>query len=187
MNEIHNTETSYNYSSNFDPDKRIERNDNISVRDSYNPDKRITTADNAVATSFFERLKAIDERNATYKAEVVLKNKIDGCAREEKVMAQLKAEYPESLGYKTIREAYLRDESGKIVIDKETGQARRIDFCVCKDGKVIKSIEVTSQTADKTKQLAKEDRIKEQGGVYIKDESGNLIKHSAQTEVWRCE
>ena len=64
MSEIHSTEKLDNNSArSFDPDKRIERNDNISVRDSYDPDKRIGAIDNAAVKSFFERMKAVDERN----------------------------------------------------------------------------------------------------------------------------
>jgi hypothetical protein len=36
--------------------------------------------------------------------------------------------------------------------------------------------EVTSPTADKTAQIAKEDRVRQAGGTYIKDrQTGNLI------------
>ena len=54
----------------------------------------------------------------------------------------------------------MRDSEGKIVRDPETGEARRIDFVVVKDGQVVDSIEVTSETADKTGQTAKEERIR---------------------------
>ena len=95
--------------------------------------------------------------------------------------------YPPEEGYEIISEAYLRDADGNIVKDPETGKARRIDFVVVKDGKVIDSIEVTSKTADKSDQLAKENRIREFGGNYIRDNNGNLIKipSSVQTRVER--
>ena len=47
---------------------------------------------------------------------------------------------------------------------------------VVKDGKVVDSIEVTSKTADKTEQSAKEERIREAGGNYIRDNDGNLVE-----------
>ena len=110
------------------------------------------------------------------KENAPIQNKIDGLAREKEVGDELKEKYPESQGYTIVSEAYLRDKDGNIVKDPETGQARRIDFVVVKDGKVIDSIEVTSKTADKTSQTAKEERIRDAGGNYIKDDNGNLVQ-----------
>lgn len=45
-----------------------------------------------------------------------------------------------------------------------------------KNGKAVDSIEVTSITADKTEQSAKEERIRANGGNYIRDNNGNLIE-----------
>lgn len=116
-----------------------------------------------------------------------IQNKIDGLQREAEVKEDLEEKYPPEEGYEIISEAYLRDADGNIVKDPETGKARRIDFVVVKDGKVIDSIEVTSKTADKSDQLAKENRIREFGGNYIRDNNGNLIKipSSVQTRVER--
>lgn len=105
-----------------------------------------------------------------------IQNKIDGLAREHEVEKELNSKYPESEGYSVMSEAYLRDENGNIVKDPITGEARRIDFVVIKDGKVVDSVEVTSKTADKTEQTAKENRIRENGGNYIRDENGNLVR-----------
>lgn len=113
------------------------------------------------------------ERNYS---ENIIKNKEDGLRRENDVETDLKEKYPEKEGYKVESEVYLRDKDGNIVKDEKTGEARRIDFVVTKDGKVVDSIEVTSKTADKTDQLAKEERIREKGGNYIKDSNGNLIE-----------
>ena len=41
---------------------------------------------------------------------------------------------------------------------------------------MVDSVEVTSKTADKAGQTAKEQRIRENGGNYIKDSEGNLIE-----------
>jgi hypothetical protein len=90
---------------------------------------------------------------------------------------ELEKKYPESEGYEIISEAYLRDSEGKIVRDPETGEARRIDFVIVKDGQVVDSIEVTSETADKTGQTAKEERIREAGGNYIRTYDGSLAKY----------
>lgn len=105
-----------------------------------------------------------------------IQNKIDGLQREADVRKDLENQYPSCEGNDIISEAYLRDENGNIVKDAETGKARRIDFVVVKDGKVIDSIEVTSETANKTDQIAKETRIRDNGGNYIKDNDGKLIR-----------
>lgn len=116
-----------------------------------------------------------------------IQNKIDGLQRETEVKKELEKKYPPEQGYTILSEVYLRDENGKIAKDPQTGKARRIDFVVVKDGTVIESIEVTSQTADKHNQLAKENRIRNDGGSYIRDNNGELIKvpESVQTNVER--
>lgn len=116
-----------------------------------------------------------------------IQNKIDGLRREDEVKDELEEKYPPEEGYEIISEAYLRDADGNIVKDPETGKARRIDFVVIKDGKVVDSIEVTSKTADKSDQLAKESRVRDNGGNYVRDNQGNLIKipSDVQTRVER--
>ncbi|MDZ4989565.1 hypothetical protein GNF35_09900 [Clostridium perfringens] len=136
--------------------------------------------------------KSIEKANQNEASEIdnsPIKNKIEGCRREGEVLDELKDLYPEEEGYKVEQEVYLRDENGKVVKDPETGEARRIDFVVTKDGKVVKSIEVTSKTASKEVQTAKENRIRESGGNYIKDSNGNLVEipKNIKTEIWRRE
>lgn len=109
--------------------------------------------------------------------EGILPNKEEGLRREAEVEEELEKKYSESEGCEIVSEAYLRDSEGKIVRDPETGEARRIDFVVVKDGKVVDSIEVTSETADKTGQTAKEERIREAGGNYIRTSDGSLAKY----------
>lgn len=132
-----------------------------------------------------ERLKLVERKEKNEKAETINHNRIEGRSREENVSRKLSAEYPESKGYSVLKEVYLRDKDGKIARDPETGEARRIDFVVIKDGQTVKSVEVTSQTASKENQMAKENRIKENGGTYIKDQNGNLVKHNVDTNVER--
>ncbi len=105
-----------------------------------------------------------------------IKNKQDGLAREAEVNSDLLKEYPHEEGFEVCSEATLRDETGKIVKDRVTGEARRIDFVVIQDGTVVDSIEVTSKTAPKDLQMAKEARIRADGGNFIKDEAGNLVR-----------
>jgi hypothetical protein len=47
---------------------------------------------------------------------------------------------------------------------------------VIQDGKAVRSVETTSMTADKAAQIAKENRIRESGGTFVRDkETGKLI------------
>ncbi|AEH48648.1 hypothetical protein [Parageobacillus thermoglucosidasius] len=140
-----------------------------------------------VVLNYAEADKPLYEQEMS-KKDIIDLNRKNGDLREEQVYERLKEMYPEQQGYKIIREAYLRDAEGNIVKDDVTGQARRIDFVVVKDGVVIDSIEVTSETATKEAQLAKEQRIRESGGNYIKDpETGEIYEFSPQiqTHVWR--
>ncbi len=105
-----------------------------------------------------------------------IKNKLDGLEREKEVEKELEEKYPPEEGYQIVSEVYLRDKDGNIVKDPVTGEARRVDFVIVKDGKVVDSIEVTSKTADKTEQTAKEERIRDAGGNYIRDNDGNLVE-----------
>lgn len=109
--------------------------------------------------------------------EGILPNKEEGLRREAEVEEELEKKYPECEGYEIVSEAYLRDSEGKIVRDPETSEARRIDFVVVKDGQVVDSIEVTSETSDKTGQTAKEERIRDAGGNYIRTSDGSLAKY----------
>ena len=68
-------------------------------------------------------------------------------------------------------------KNGSIKKDPITGEARRVDFVVSDGKKVINSIEVTSLTADKTDQIAKENRIRNAGGNYIRDCNGNVLRY----------
>ncbi|MBP3198837.1 MAG: hypothetical protein J6N21_17795 [Butyrivibrio sp.] len=140
--------------------------------------------------------EAAEEASETATKEVkenvdqVVKNKLDGLAREEKVFLELSEKYADDVA-DVIPEAYLRDANGNIIKDAITGEARRIDYVVSDGKKVIESIEVTSETADKALQTAKELRILEQakkmGGAFIRDDKGNLIEFGVDvvTEIRR--
>lgn len=113
----------------------------------------------------------------------IVENKREGTKREEDALKDLQEKYPNSKGYQIVREAYLRDQDGNIVKDPETGEARRIDFVVVQDGKVVESVEVTSKTAPKETQCAKEERIRENGGNYIKLPDGSLAQFSQEVST----
>ena len=117
----------------------------------------------------------VKSENQEVNEKLPIQNKIDGIRREKEVEMELKEKYPESEGYSIEQEVYLRDADGNIVKDQETGKARRIDFAVVKDGEVVDTIEVTSNTASKEAQSAKEERIRESGGNYIKDSNGDIV------------
>lgn len=72
-----------------------------------------------------------------------------------------------------LKERYLRDAEGKIVKDEATGKGRCIDFVIKgkdAEGRVIgKPREITSRIASKVEQLAKERRIIDAGGKYVRD------------------
>jgi hypothetical protein len=117
-------------------------------------------------------------------------NKAAGVAREKNIENMLNKKYPPAKGYKVHKEQYLRDKNGQIVKDPQTGEARRVDFVVTKDGKVVKSVEVTSKTAPKESQMLKEERIRKLGGNYIKDQTtGEMIPFDkgVKTEIMRLE
>lgn len=146
----------------------------------------------AIENTSLESLKAqnkfTSEKINAEKIEHIEKNREDGANREALAHKDLQHEFPAEDGYKIEREQYLRDQDGNIVKDSETGEARRIDFTVSKEGEIVKSIEITSETAPKDAQIAKEHRIKDAGGNFIKDrDTGQLIQipKDIQTEVRR--
>ena len=131
-----------------------------------------------------DRTPSEQSENGESKAEhPPIQNKQDGLRREGEVETELQETYPPEEGYSIEQEVYLRDKDGNIVKDPVTGEARRIDFVVIKDGEVVDSVEVTSKTADKTSQSAKEERIRDIGGNYIKDSNGNLVEIPANVQT----
>lgn len=108
----------------------------------------------------------------------IVKNKMDGIAREERVGKNLISKYGKD---NVIREAYIRDAKGRPIKDPMGEGARRLDFVVYKNNEVSKVFEVTSKTANKEAQVAKEKRILDLaakcGDAFIKDlNTGKLIK-----------
>ena len=82
-----------------------------------------------------------------------LKNKTDGLAREKKVQGKLEGMFGKD---KVLRERTLKDLNGKKVVGPD-GTGRRVDFVVLDDaGNAKYVVEVTSETANKTAQEAKE-------------------------------
>ncbi|PIT17302.1 hypothetical protein BGI32_03015 [Snodgrassella alvi] len=103
-------------------------------------------------------------------------NKKAGMKREQRAKDILEKRYGKK---NVLSERYLRDNKGKSVKDPLTGERRRIDFVVKgQDGK-WRPVEVTSRTGalNKGPQIAKEERIREAGGVFVKNKNtGQLIQ-----------
>lgn len=129
-----------------------------------------------------EPLDVGDHRIGTAK-----ENKENGIDRENKFNMLLSFRYLKAFGYEVMSERVLRDKNGNVVKDSQTNTARRIDFIVAKNGTIIKSFEVTSKTAPKNEQMAKEYRIRDNGGNYIKDNNGNMLRipNNVQTDIVR--
>ena len=112
-------------------------------------------------------------------------NKVAGTAREARVGVRLRGFFGKD---KVHAERYLRDSSGKIVKDPVTGEARRIDYVVESTPGRGKAVEVTSKTATKDAQLAKEQRIRNAGGVYVREPgTKRLIEVEDISRVFRLD
>jgi len=99
------------------------------------------------------------------------------------VTVDLLAQYP---GGSVQNQQYLRDKNGNIVIDPNTGTARRLDHVVIVGGKVIEVVETTSLTADKRDQILHEQETRRAGGTFIRDrETGKLVEVSDVSRIER--
>ena len=78
------------------------------------------------------------------------RNREVGRMREEEAARELQTKYPTGDGYEVQRERYLVGENGNIIKDPETGGARRLDFVVIRDGKVVKAIERLGASSSRT-------------------------------------
>ncbi len=109
-------------------------------------------------------------------------NAVEGARREDVFNAQMRARYPNA----TVQcQCYLRNAQGKSVKDPDTNERRRIDTAVIENGRA-QTYEVTSMTADKTAQLAKEGSVLQNGGAYIRDRStGSLVPVNGVSELVR--
>ena len=103
-----------------------------------------------------------------------IQNKKDGDAREALHKEDLDAQYGAD---RILSQKHLRNKKGEIVSDPLTGESRKLDFVIKGAGKNGggHAQEVTSKTASKSSQLAKEERIRGVGGVYVRD--GKSLVH----------
>ncbi|MFC3813328.1 RHS repeat domain-containing protein [Lacihabitans lacunae] len=93
-------------------------------------------------------------------------NQAAGAAREVAEHADLVKNNP---GSSVQNQQYLRTPDGKIAKDPITGEGRRIDHVVIENGKAKDVVETTSKTANKIKQFDKEERIRDNGGTFVRD------------------
>jgi RHS repeat-associated protein len=109
----------------------------------------------------------------------VKENAKDGARRNKVGVEQLKSENP-GKGVQT--ETYLRTEDGKRAIDPQTGEMRRVDAAVIdSNSRTAETYEITGPGVSKATQVAKEGRILDNGGMYIRDRgTGALCKVSGQ-------
>ena len=162
------------------------------VKEVAEKDVKESIAEESLSTIENSSLESLKLNNDLALKEIKAKqleiNRIEGAERETKALNELNREFPKSEGYKIHSEVYLRDQEGKILKADTSGEARRVDFMVEKDQEIVKSIEVTSETAPKEIQLNKGSEIRENGGNYIKGrETGNLIRipQNIDTEIRR--
>lgn len=137
--------------------------------------------------SIFKDIARVEEKPQ------IVQNKEDGCRREEQVIDELRQKYPEDEGFRVLRERDIVDVNGLPVTDPfppegKKPSGRRIDIAVVDKVDNVKDlVEVTSPTAPKEEQMAKEQRIREAEGNYIRDpETGKLYDISQiQTRIER--
>jgi hypothetical protein len=115
----------------------------------------------------------------------ITKNRIDGARREVLVDAELKQANPNA---SVQREQFLRDSDGNIATDELTGEARRVDHVVIENGRVIDAVETTSLTAKKDAQIEKENRIRNDGGNFVRDrDTGCTVPLDCEIRIDRRE
>jgi RHS repeat-associated protein len=109
----------------------------------------------------------------------IKENARDGARRNKVGVDQLKSENPDK---RVQTETYLRTEDGKRAVDPQTGEMRRVDAAVIdQNTKTATTHEITGPGVDKTTQFAKEQRILDNGGVYVRDRStGELCRVGGQ-------
>jgi RHS repeat-associated protein len=105
-------------------------------------------------------------------AEGKLINSVEGARREAWAKQEQAILNP---GADILTQRTLLNADGSKAIDPITGIGRRIDIAVVNNGKVTSRLEVTSLTADKRAQFAREERIINNGGTYVRGSDGKLI------------
>lgn len=97
----------------------------------------------------------------------MIPNKVAGNAREELAEIFIRRKPPKAT---ILKERYIRDATGKSVFDSVSMSRRRLDIVVVENGRVTAIYKVTNPTANKTRQMEKERRIRilAEGGGHIR-------------------
>jgi hypothetical protein len=125
-------------------------------------------------------ISAADIRREAQRAQLRVNASV-GAQREKDFVAELRVKFPGSV-IQTQRT--LRDRNGNIVRDPKTGEARRVDVVVIR-GRTGIAFEVTSPTADKRIQTAKDVRIRDAGGNYFRDRATGAVRRVDRTRTER--
>lgn len=136
------------------------------------------------AKGFITTLPAAQQSNwQDFILLAVQDNAAAGSRREREVTVDLQAQYPNG---SVQNQQYLRDKDGNIVIDPLTNTARRLDHVVIVGGKVVDVVETTSLTARKNEQIAHENEVRANGGVFIRDRNnGQIIEVPSVSRIER--
>jgi hypothetical protein len=117
---------------------------------------------------------ADQQRYSDFILNAVQDNAVAGSRREREVTKDLQAQYPQG---SVQNQQYLRDKDGNIVIDPNTGTARRLDHVVIVGGKVVTVVETTSMTAEKEAQIRHEIETRRAGGTFVRDrDTGKIVE-----------
>jgi RHS repeat-associated protein len=122
----------------------------------------------AMSGSGAKRLMGEAEEVINDASKGIRANQKAGALREAAEKTDLEKAFP---GASVQGQRYLRDANGKIVKDPISGEGRRVDFGVIQDGKALDMVETTSKTANKNAQILKEQRIRQEGGTFIKNKN----------------
>ncbi len=120
---------------------------------------------------------------------VIESNRRLGAIRHRIARHKLERMYPQENGFRVLEERALlaRNKAAK---DPLTGEGRRLDLVVVHrpTGQAVLPVEVTSEGADKTAQLAKERRIREGRSISVTDPvdyRSYSLPPGLETEIWR--
>ena len=131
-----------------------------------------------------EKLNArLPELRAAAQRAQLMANVIAGRRREAAALREIKAVNPDKI---VVGNRAIRDAKGNIVYDPVSGKARFVDNVVyhAKRKKATYVGEVTSESENKAKQQAKEDRIRDSGGSHTRGQGNDLVDIS-QTPTTR--
>ena len=119
-------------------------------------------------------LESSRQLTQTGRSSNISANAAAGRARQAASKADLERLNP---GASVQSEQLLRTADGRKAIDPLSGSGRRLDNVVIQNGKALDVVETTSLKANKAAQIAKENRIHDAGGNFVRDRTtGTLVE-----------